>query len=80
MRMWLKGIREDSHLSMKEMAEKLELDVDFYEIVETGKLPVNIPVLVAAKIAENFDISLSRLILCEEAYKSEMLAKEQGGR
>lgn len=69
MRKWLKEIRERYELSIKEMADKLELDVDYYEIIENGNLPLNIPVLVAAKIAEDFDIPLSRLIIYEEEYR-----------
>lgn len=69
MRKWLKNIREEHRLTVYEMAETLEVDSNFYGIIESGELPLNIPVLMAAKIADRFGIPLSRLILLEEEYR-----------
>lgn len=76
MRKWLKNIRTEHKMTVHEMAEILDMDVDFYETIETGQLPLNIPVLIAAKIADIFDISLSRLILLEEEYKNNYIAEK----
>lgn len=69
MRKWLKEIRGKYRLTADEMAAALEVDSDFYEVIESGKLQLNMPVLMAAKIADRFDVPLSRLILFEEEYK-----------
>lgn len=69
MRMWLKNLREDMRLSRQEAANMLDIDIDYYELLESGKLPLNIPVLLAAKISELFTIPISRLIIYEGEYK-----------
>lgn len=73
MRIWLREIRESNALTVEEMANVLGIEADYYEVMESGRLPLNIPVLLAARIAEAFEIPLSRLVLCEEAYKEELL-------
>lgn len=69
MRMWLKNLREDKRLSRQEVANKLDIDVEYYELLENGRLPINIPVLLAAKISDLFTIPISRLIIYEGEYK-----------
>lgn len=69
MRKWLKEIRESHAMTIEQMAAVLEIEADYYEVMESGRLPVNVPVLVAAKIAEAFEIPLSRLVLYETSYK-----------
>lgn len=69
MRTWLKDLREDRQLTVQKMAEELEIGADHYAVIENGQLPLNIPVLMAVKLSELFDIPLSRLILYEQEYK-----------
>lgn len=75
MRKWLRELRESHALTTEQMAAVLEIEAEYYEVMESGDLPVNIPVLLAAKIAEVFEIPLSRLVLYEDAYKSALLVR-----
>lgn len=70
MRKWLRELRESHALTVEQMAAFLEIEADYYEVMESGSLPVNIPVLLAARMADAFEIPLSRLVLYEEEYKS----------
>lgn len=75
MRKWLQEIRERRELTIAEMANQLELELDYYEVLENGNLPLNIPVLVAAKISECFELPLSWIIIYEQEYKKRQKAK-----
>lgn len=75
MRKWLQEIRERRALTMEEMASQLEIEPDYYELIENGNLPLNIPVLIAAKISECFEVPLSWIIIYEQEYKEQQKAK-----
>lgn len=75
MRKWLQEVRQKNALTTEEMAARLEIELDYYELLENGKLPLDIPVLVAAKISECFDLPLSWIIIYEQEYKAQQKAK-----
>lgn len=72
MRIWLKNLREKNHLDMEEMAVALGIDKKYYKSLEEDGIAFlgnEIPVLVAAKISECFNIPISQLILLENGRK-----------
>ncbi len=67
MRAWIKEIREEHGLTIREMAECLDLRFDIYEMMENG-MALDIPIMVGTKIADNFNMPLSRQVAYEQEY------------
>lgn len=62
MREWLKKLRTDSGLTMKEMGEKLGISESYYCTIESGDRQKRMDLKLASGIAEIFGISVDQVV------------------
>ena len=58
MRHWLKKLRTENGLTQKEMAEKLNIAQNYYNMIENGDRQKDINLSLVTKLAELFDVSV----------------------
>lgn len=72
MREWLKKLRVDSGLTMKEVGEKLGISEGYYSLIESGNRQKNMDMKLATQLAEIFGVSLD-YIAAKEAEAGNLL-------
>lgn len=65
MRNWLKTLREGKGLTMKAVGEKLSISESYYCSIENGSRKKKLDLELAAKLAEIFEIPISKVIQLE---------------
>lgn len=58
MRHWLKKLRTENGLTQKEMADKLNIAQNYYNMIENGDRQKDINLSLVTKLAELFDVSV----------------------
>ena len=67
MRRWLKALRTEKGLTMKDMGERLCVSESYYSMIENGERQKKMDLIVAAGIAAIFGIPLSHIIELEQS-------------
>lgn len=62
MRKWLKDLRVEKGLTMKELGGKLHISESYYCAIESGDRQKNMDVAIAVGLAEAFGVPISRII------------------
>lgn len=62
MREWLKKLRTDRGLTMKEMGEKLGISESYYCTIESGERQKRMDLKLASGIAKVFGISVDQVV------------------
>lgn len=70
MRKWLKEHREAKGLSMKEIAEKLDISESYYCSIENGHRQKNMDIALAASLSSILDIPIVVIVRYESEIKS----------
>ena len=72
MRVWLKTLREGQGMTMKALAEKLDISESYYCAVENGTRQKKMDIILASGIAAVFNISVQQVIKMEDEYRAEI--------
>lgn len=67
MRSWLKEAREKNGVTMAEMAQKLDISLGYYSLIESGKRQQKMDITLLAKISSALGVQLAEAILNEVA-------------
>lgn len=67
MRKWLKDLRSEKGLTMKELGEKLHISESYYCAIENGDRQKNMDVTLAVGLAEAFGVPISRIIELDQS-------------
>lgn len=66
MRNWLKKLREDAGLTMKETGSKLGISESYYCAIENGERQKKMDVMLASGIATVFGIPVAQVVKYEQ--------------
>ena len=69
MREYLKAMRAEKGLSMQEVADRLEISKQYYQLIESGERQQNMDITLAVKIAGVMGIPVERIIAEEQRRK-----------
>lgn len=67
MRKWLRDLRNEKGLTMKELGEKLHISESYYCAIENGDRQKNMDVTLAVGLAEAFEVPISRIIELDQS-------------
>ena len=70
MREWLKNERIKNKLSMKQIAEKLDISEGYYCYIENGERQKNMDITLVAKLSSIFCIPIQQIVEFEQTFKS----------
>lgn len=59
MRSWLKEAREKNGITMSEMAQKLDISLGYYSLIESGKRQQKMDVTLLTKISSALGVQLA---------------------
>lgn len=65
MRGWLKEAREKNGMTMAEMAQKLDISLGYYSLIESGKRQQKMDVTLLTKISSTLGVQLADAALFE---------------
>lgn len=66
MREWLKAMRSEKQLTMKEMGNRLGISESYYCAIESGERQKKMDVSLAASLAEIFCVPISEIVAREQ--------------
>ncbi len=66
MREYLKQLREKMGITQQKVADKLDISLSYYNLIENGDRQKNMDLLLASKISKVLNVSLE-FIISEEA-------------
>ena len=69
MREYLKAMRAKKGLSMQDVADRLEISKQYYQLIESGERQQNMDITLAVKIAGVMGIPVERIIAEEQSRK-----------
>ena len=69
MREWLKNLRIEKKLTMKETGEKLHISESYYCAIENGERQKNMDMVLASGIAAVFQIPIAEVVRMELSWK-----------
>lgn len=69
MREYLKAMRAEKGLSMQDVADRLEISKQYYQLIESGERQQNMDITLAVKIAGVMGIPVERIITEEQKRK-----------
>lgn len=67
MRGWMKKAREKSGMTMKEVAEKLNITEAYYSLIESGERQKKLDITIAAKMSDTFGVPIEEIVKNEAA-------------
>lgn len=67
MRGWMQKAREKSGMTMKEVAEKLNITEAYYSLIESGERQKKLDITIAAKMSDAFGVSIEEIVKNEAA-------------
>ncbi len=76
----MKKWREDSGLTLSEMAKKLDISESYYSLIERGKRQEKMDLALAAKISAIFGVPLSRVYQEESALQNLLAKSDEDGK
>lgn len=62
MREYLKVLRAEKGLSMQDIADRIGISKQYYQLIESGERQQNMDITLAVKIASAFNIPVERII------------------
>lgn len=65
MRLWLKNARETRGMTMKMLADKLNISESYYCSIENGTRQKNMDVSLVSKLSVAFDMPIVEIVECE---------------
>lgn len=71
MRDWLKTLRNEKGLTMKDVGEQLGISESYYSMVEAGERQKKMDLTVASGLSTIFGLSVSDIVDLEQAWQSE---------
>lgn len=69
MRDWLKSLRKEKGLSIKEVSGKLGISESYYSLIEDGSRQKNMDITLASGLASIFQIPISEVVAKESSHK-----------
>lgn len=69
-RLWLKEAREKSQLTMKQLAEKLDISEGYYCEIENGNRQKSMDISVAIKLSDILNMPIIEILNAEESIRS----------
>lgn len=69
MRNWLRDLRKNNHLTQQELANKMEMPLKTYNLIELGKRQKELNLSTAVKLSKIFNITLEQIKYYEEYEK-----------
>ena len=73
MRDYLKAMREDRGLSLQDMADKIGISRQYYQLIENGKRQKKMDITLVKSIATIFGVSLETIIENENAILKKLM-------
>ncbi|MBU5432663.1 helix-turn-helix domain-containing protein [Intestinimonas sp. MSJ-38] len=70
MREWLRKLRNEKGLTMKDMGEKLGISESYYCAIENGDRQKKMDMMIASGLATIFEISVLSIVTYEEQWKN----------
>lgn len=70
MREWLKALRNEKGLTMKDMGEKLGISESYYCAIENGERQKKMDMMIASGLATILGISVSSVVTYENQSKN----------
>lgn len=70
MREWLKALRNEKGLTMKDMGEKLGISESYYCAIENGERQKKMDMMIASGLATILGISVSNVVTYENQCKN----------
>ena len=70
MREWLRKLRNEKGLTMKDMGEKLGISESYYSAIENGDRQKKMDMMIASGLATIFEISVLSIVTYEEQWKN----------
>lgn len=67
MRDWLRRSREEKGLTIAEMAQKLDISLSYYSLVESGKRQKKMDITLLTRISSVLDLPLADAVSLEAA-------------
>ncbi len=61
MRNWLRNLRKNNYLTQQEIANKMEISLKTYNLIELGKRQQELNLSTAVKLSQIFNISLEQI-------------------
>ena len=71
MRDWLKSLREQAELTQQQIADKLGITKQYYQMIEAGNRQQNMDLTLCSKLSELFGISLEEIAIKETELKAQ---------
>lgn len=68
MREYLKRLREEKQMSMQDVADKIGISRQYYQMIECGERQKKMDITLVKKISDVFNVPLSEIISEEQAY------------
>lgn len=69
MREWLKNLRQERGMTQQQVADKMGLSTSYYSFIESGERQKKMDIVVVAKLAQIFDLSIQEVADLESASK-----------
>lgn len=62
LRQWLKNIRESKGISQQNVAEKVGITRQYYQLIETGERQQKMDITLIAKLSQVLGVSMNQII------------------
>ena len=72
MRQWLRDARQVKGMTMKQMADKLNISESYYCSIENGYRQRDMDISLVGKISETLEISVKQILQNEQAQRASM--------
>ena len=69
MRNWLKKLRNEKKLTQQDVANKMEMSLSNYNLIESGERQKDLDLSLVVKLADILDVSVNYIIEEEEKLK-----------
>lgn len=66
MREYLIKLRKDKSLTQQQMADKIGITKQYYNMIEKGKRQKKMDIVLASAIASVFDMPIEQIVECEK--------------
>lgn len=70
MREWLKNLREQNGMTQQQVAEQMGITSSYYSYIESGERQKKMDIIVIAKLAEIFHLSIQEIADLETSTKA----------
>lgn len=70
MREWMEACRKKANLTMREVADALDISESYYSLIESGERQKKMDITLVAKLAVVFKVSVDYIISCETAHRN----------